>query len=99
MGEGEGLGDADGLGVGDGEGSTPLLCSASTNVPSPDPEFHAVASSTDVPSPHSLKVVTSCQGAPDATMSRTFWFQVVASRARRGAVSDFFQKPGLMLKL
>ena len=38
----------------------------------------------DVPSPHSLNVVINWNGAPLATMSRTFWAHRVKSRASRG---------------
>ena len=46
-------------------------------------DAHSDAGSTDVPSPHSLKVVISCQGSADATMSRMFCPQRAASRPSR----------------
>ena len=73
----------------------PLLCKTSKYCPNPDDEAHSTADSTEVPSPHSLKVVTSCQGSPEATMELTLEFQVVRSRPRRTA-SPFFQNPGLI---
>src|SRR5215210_3323877 len=66
----------------------PLSCSTSRYVPYPEAVAQLVAPSTGVPSPHSLKVVTSWKGAFDAIMSRTFWPHRVKSRARRGAASS-----------
>ena len=60
---------------------------------------HSLALSTDEPSPHSLNVVTSWSGSFEATMSLTFWSQVVRLRARRGALSSALLKPGLIEKL
>src|SRR5919108_3214802 len=57
----------------------PFACNASRYV-----EPQSVDDSTAVPSPHSLNVVTSCHGAFDATMSRTFCAHRVASRASSG---------------
>ena len=58
---------------------------------------NSVAGSIEVPSPHSLKVVTNCHGSPEAIIAATFARQRVRSRVRRGLASSIRQKPGLML--
>ena len=59
-----------------------------------------VALSTDVPSPHSLNVVTKCQWVVvDATMAATSVVYLVVSLASLGPASPAFQKPALTLKL
>ena len=52
-------------------------------------DAHSSADSTEVPSPHSLNVVTSCHGAFEATMDLMLSVQRVRSRVRRGADSPF----------
>src|SRR5919198_1212018 len=74
----------------------PSLWSVSRYAPNPLDVDHSFALSAAVPSPHSLKVVTSCHGAFDATMSRTFCDQRARSRVKRGLDSSAFQKPGLI---
>src|ERR1700720_2957520 len=56
------------VGGGEGAGLPPTAArTASRYVPRPEDDCHSVADSTLVPSPHSLKVVTSCHGSRDAT--------------------------------
>src|SRR5919112_4091157 len=74
-----------GAGVDGDSPPVPSLCSTSRYAPKPDGVANSSALSTPVPSPHSLKVVTSWKGAFDATRSRTFWFHRARSRARRAA--------------
>ena len=54
---------------------------------------HSVADSTEVPSPHSFHVVTSCQRLPEATIAATLLAKRAGSRTRRG-LSSGRQKPG-----
>ena len=61
----------------------PSLCNASRYAPYPDELLHSVADSTAVPSPHSLKEVTSWKNAFEATMLRILEFQRVRSRDNR----------------
>ena len=68
----------------------------------PDGVAHWSALSTDVPSPHSLNDVISCQLCPDVTMSRMSCDHRCRSRSRWGcsaptaAVSCAWAKPGEM---
>ena len=56
----------------------------------------AVAALTAVPSAHSLNVVTSWSGSPDAAMARTSDAHRARSRASLGADSLYLQNPGLI---
>lgn len=84
------VGVAVGAGVGAAVGTGPPLRMLRKALP------YLVVLSTPVPSPHSLKVVISCQGSPEAFMATTFAAQRVRSRARTGLVSVRFQNPGLI---
>ena len=67
---------------------------ASRYWPIRDADAHAVAGSTLVPSPHSLKEVTSCHRAPDETCLARSDLKRLRSRLKRGVDSLNFKKPG-----
>ena len=60
-------------------------------MPKSSADCHWVASSTEVPSPHSFQVVMSCQGSFDATISATAVAKAEGERAKRGVAESYFQ--------
>ena len=61
--------------------------------------MNLIASSTEVPSIHSLNVVISCHGSLLATMYATSVAQRTGSRVSRGDDSLYLLKPGEIEKL
>src|SRR5436190_3751087 len=74
-----------------------FACSTSMYEPLPECEAHSFALSTAVPSPHSLKLRTSCHVACEATESCTSRVHRPTSRATRGCDSLRLKKPGLIV--
>ena len=85
--------------AGDGAVPTPSRCSASRYLPNPLPLSQPPPDSTAVPAIQSLKELTSCHGAREATIWRMDVAKTVRSRGCDGACSARVHAPGLIEKL